>query len=339
MTGQRSTTDADEDGTVRLLRLAGVRPPVPDDRAERVRGAVSSHWQAARRRRTVRRRALAGIGALAAAAGALIAGRGLVVERSPRSPDRVVAVVERVVGPARRTASTSSGGTGALSARDVVRSGEWIHTDPGARVALRFPDGTSVRLDVGTRVRAIDANAIELTAGAVYVDTGRTSGRFEVRTELATARDIGTQFEVRLVDRALRLRVRTGIVELEHGGRSVSGRAGSEVIFSSAEAVTRPLAPYGPEWEWTAGLAPPLDFEGQTLSSFLARIAHEHGWEVRYGDATVERAAARIVLHGSVSGLAPREAVDVAVATSGLVHRFENGALVILSGSVTKKEM
>ena len=340
MTGQASPTDTDEDGTVRLLRLAGVRPPVPDARADRVRGAVSSHWQAARRRRTVRRRAFAGIAVLAAAAaGALIAGRGLVVERSPVPPDRVVAVVERVVGAARRTASTPSGETGTLSARDAVRSGEWIQTDPDARAALRFSDGTSVRLDVGTRVHALDADAIELSSGAVYVDTGRSSGRFEVRTDVATARDIGTQFEVRLVDRGLRLRVRTGIVELTHGERSVSGRAGTEVILSAAEAVTRPLAPYGPEWEWTAGLAPPPDFEGQTLSAFLARVAHEHGWEVRYADATLERTAARIVLHGSVSGLTPREAVDVAVATSGLLHRFENGTLVVLSGSVTKKEM
>ena len=183
----------------------------------------------------------------------------------------------------RRVTDTSDGAaTASLARNESIRTGEWIETDGRARVALRFSDGTSVRLDVGSRARPLSASVIELSAGAVYVDTGRESGRFEVRTAVATARDVGTQFEVRLLDRTVRLRVRTGVVELRDGARSVSGRGGTEITLSDSAAVSRPIPAYGSEWEWTARVSPGLDIEGLTLSIFLERIAREHGWTLHY---------------------------------------------------------
>jgi ferric-dicitrate binding protein FerR (iron transport regulator) len=164
-----------------------------------------------------------------------------------------------------------------------------------------------------------------------------------VRTAVAIARDVGTQFEVRLVPNlttsglAIRVRVRTGIVELEQDGRLASGRAGTEVTFSSAGTISRPIPAYGPAWDWTASLAPTLDIEGHTLSVFLERFAHEHGWELRYADAALARDASGIVLHGSVAGLAPADAVHVAITTSGLRYRLDNGQLVVLRGSDAKQ--
>jgi ferric-dicitrate binding protein FerR (iron transport regulator) len=196
-----------------------------------------------------------------------------------------------------------------------------------------------VRIDQGSRARAISAAGIELSAGAVYVDTGGTSGRFEVRTPVATAHDIGTQFEVRLIQSALRLRVRSGIVELRHGTRLVSGRGGTEVTFTAAVAITRSMAPYGPEWDWVAGLAPPLEIEGLALAVFLERIAGEQGWQLRYADAALGNQARGITLHGSVNGLEPRQALDIALITSGLQYRLENGELTVFRGSRPAKPM
>jgi ferric-dicitrate binding protein FerR (iron transport regulator) len=203
-------------------------------------------------------------------------------------------------------------------------------------VALRFADGTSVRLDVGSRARPISSTVLELSAGAVYVDTGRTSGRFEVRTAVATARDVGTEFEVRLLEAGLRLRVRTGVVELRDGARTVSGQGGTEVTFSPAGAVSRPIAPHGHEWDWTASLAPLPEIEGLALSTFLERSAREHGWELRYADPGLARYASGVILHGSVNGVSPREALDVVITSSRLSHRFENGQLIVLGGPDTK---
>jgi hypothetical protein len=70
--------------------------------------------------------------------------------------------------------------------------------------------------------------------------------------------------------------------------------------------------------------------EGMALASFLERVARELGWTVVYPDPTLAREAEAIVLHGSVSGLAPHQAIEVAVAASGLRYRVERGSLVVL---------
>ena len=331
---------ADEDYTVRLLRLAGSRPSVSDERAARVRAAVHPYWRVASRRRAIRTRIFAGTLLLAAAAALIvIVDRAVRVNQPPgvAGAGEVVAIVERVAGePVRVPAGTNGSPTRALLPNDSVRTGEWIETDGSARVALRLRDGRSVRLDVASRVRPLSPSVLELSSGAVYVDTGQSSEQIEVRTPLATAHDVGTQFEVRLIDLTLRLRVRTGVVELRSGARSVSGRAGTEVTFSAAGTVSRPVASHGPEWNWIDSLAPPVDMDGVTLSTFLERLAHEQGWDLRYGDAVLAREASGIVLHGSVNGLAPADALDVAIATSGLQHRLENGTLTVLRGSAVK---
>jgi ferric-dicitrate binding protein FerR (iron transport regulator) len=247
-----------------------------------------------------------------------------------------VAVVEQLDGTPRRASETSGGpGPTGLSLRETIRIGDWIETDPRSRVALRFSDGTSVRLDVGSHARAVASNAIELSAGAVYVDTGRESGRFEVRTTMATARDIGTQFEVRLLERTVRLRVRTGVVELADRVRSVTGRRGMEITLSASGAVSRPIAPHGTDWDWTAHVLPPMEIEGVSLADFVARVGRELGWVVHYADPALAQEATGITLHGSVKGLSPREALDVAIATSGLQHHVEDGSLVVLRAAGT----
>jgi ferric-dicitrate binding protein FerR (iron transport regulator) len=323
--------DSDAD-TIRLLRLAGTRTPVAATRAARVRTAVRAEWQAVVHHRTARQRFLFPAIAVAAAA-LLIVMTGswrLVDRRTTPLPGAHVAVVEQLDGSPRRVSEASEGAAAAgLSLGDAVLIGDWLETGPGSRVALRFSDGTSVRFDAGSRARPLSSDAIELSSGAVYVDTNRESGRFEVRTPMATARDLGTQFEVRIVGRTVRLRVRTGIVELADRVRSVTGRGGTEITLSAAGAVSRPIAPHGPDWDWSARVSPPMEIDGMALAGFLARVGRELGLVVRYADPALAREADGITLHGSVKGLSPGEALDVAVATSGLQHRVEGGSLIV----------
>jgi ferric-dicitrate binding protein FerR (iron transport regulator) len=301
-----------------LLHLAGPRLTAPADRAQRVRSAVHSAWQTRTRRRANRRRGLLVIAWLGAAASVAIIGSGALVERTALPLGDPVAVVDQIDGSSN------------LRREDTVRMGEWIETGHDSRLALRFGDAISVRLDKGSRLRAISPNAIELTAGAVYVDTELEHGGFEVRTPLATARDLGTQFEVRLIDASLRLRVRTGVVQLSDRTRAISGNPGTEITLSATEASSRQIAVHGPEWEWTARLSPPLATQEMSLATFLARIAREQGWTVEYSDAEMSREAARTLLHGSLGEVAPLEAVEVAIATSGLRYRLDNGLLIVL---------
>ena len=328
--------DQKDETAVRLLRIAGARRAVPGDRAARVRAAVHAEWRAATKRRVDQRRVLGTAAFLAAAATVVFAVGRLVILEQPAAPvslAALVATIDQLEGLPRRLLDPGSVTDSAIRLGDSIRVGEWIVTDERARVGLRFRDGTSVRLDVLSRARSLSAGMIELVAGAVYVDTERESGRFEVRTPLATARDLGTQFEVRLVDEGLRLRVRSGLVELTDGGRRVSGSGGTEVMFSEGGAVSRPFAPHGSDWEWTTKISPVVEIEGLALATFLDRLAREQGWTLRYQDSALAKRASQIVLHGSVKGLRPQDALDVAIATSGLHHRLERGELTVWADS------
>lgn len=315
----------DEDTTARLLRIAGPRPEVPADRADRVRQAVHLQWQAGARRRAVRRRVVATTALLATAASVtLILWLAVPHEDGATPLGEIVAAVERIDGTTR------------LARNAAVRTDEWVETNATSRVALRIVDGTSVRLDAGSRARLRSSTVIELTHGALYIDTGRDATGLEVRTPFGTAHDIGTQFEVRLRDSSLRLRVRTGVVELRRRNQSIQARSGTELTIASAGDVSRPVSTHGPEWEWAASLAPAFDIEGRTLAAFLEHLSREHGWTLRYADAALAREASGIILHGSVSGLKPREALAVALETSGLAHRFEDGDVFVFRPAKSK---
>lgn len=302
--------------TARLLRLAGPRPDVPTDRAARVRDRVHREWQAGSRRRAFRRRAAMGAALAAGIAAALLTFRAVNVP-----PVETLASVESIEG------------TGTLARGDVLRAGEWVDTGLNARAAFRLADGTSLRLDADARMRLLSRTVIELSRGAVYVDTGRNSAGLEVRTPLGVAYDVGTQFEVRLTMSALKVRVRTGLVEVKSGAQSLSARPGTELTLESGTAVTRTVPAFAPEWRWAARLAPIFEIEGRPLAAFLDHVSREQGWTVRYSDARLAAEASGIILSGSVQGLDPTDAVAVALRTSGLTYQLAEGELVVMRSS------
>jgi hypothetical protein len=72
------------------------------------------------------------------------------------------------------------------------------------------------------------------------------------------------------------------------------------------------------------------------LRAFLEHLAREQGYTLRYADPAVADAAARIILHGSVERLQPAEALDVALATSGLRYHLRGGDLVVSGTSAAQ---
>ena len=325
-------TSRDDNELERLLRTAGPRLGVPVDRAMRVRQSAHQAWQEDVRRRMNRRRMAIGIALLSTAATAAVVVRvALPAKDSVPARDVTVATVERADGAVQAFAEGSSNGTIArtLAPDAPVHAGEWVATAATTRAALRLGNGASVRLDTDSRARLFSAMVIELIEGALYIDTGHDSTGLEVRTPLGTARDIGTQFEVRVGDASIRVRVRDGVVELLRGDRTMSAHRGTELTVTAGNAVSEPISPFGPEWNWVASLAPPFEIDGRPLAAFLEAISREHGWTVRYADAGIAGDAADITLHGSVRGLGPHDAVAVTLTTSGLDHRFEGGDLVV----------
>lgn len=311
-----------DDLTSRLLQLTPRRVDVARDRRDRVHEAVRAEWLEAserHRERIAARRAAAAAAAalLATAAGLLIAARLPSIDTTnPTAP--ALASVERTEG------------RGIATPGDSIAPGQWMRTGTSDRISLRLANGTSARLDTNTRARIRSEAIIELSAGAVYVDSGGAPGGLQVQTPFGTARDVGTQFEVRLRDDALRVRVRSGTVELRHGGSARTAPAGMEVTIEGDRLTSVPVQPYGADWDWISAVAPTFAIEGRPLAAFLQHLAREQGWTLQYADPALAARAPAIVLHGSIDGLTPREALDVALTSSGLAYRLESGRLLVV---------
>jgi ferric-dicitrate binding protein FerR (iron transport regulator) len=152
----------------------------------------------------------------------------------------------------------------------------------------------------------------------------------DVRTPFGLIREIGTQFEVRLDDESVRVRLREGAVIVHGADRKHEVHAGSELTVNRDGSVVRGTIPtYGPEWNWLVGVTPMPDLEGRSARAFLEWVARERGWTLAFADEAVARAAGEVVLGGTVQGLTLDEALDAVLPTCRMSYRIERGVLVI----------
>jgi ferric-dicitrate binding protein FerR (iron transport regulator) len=317
-----------DEAIARLLRLAGPRPPVPDDREARVRAAVHEHWRSTvKGRRRLRWAAWITVSLAAASVLVFIPGpggwRALGILPLPGSP---VGTLIRLDGSLR------------ISTREVpvigapFFPGTDLETGATDRAALRLVGGATVRVDSETRLRLISESILALDRGALYLDSGsgnKTPSALEIRTRLGTVRHIGTQFEVRL-ERMLQVTVREGIARLERAERSYDTRAGIQLSVGSGGDVTERNVPlHGPRWDWILSVAPEIQIEGRPLGEFLEWVARENGWRVEFTDASIATDAATVILHGSIAGLRPDQAPAAVLPTCGLRHRVEGDTIFI----------
>jgi ferric-dicitrate binding protein FerR (iron transport regulator) len=299
----------ENDRVAALIQLAGKRPAVPADAAERVRAAVHEEWTRTARRRTRMRFAAA------AAAIVILTIAGFVMMRTP-APSQQPPAARAVVASVESASGGATVWTGAQ-----LRAGDVVETSRGGTVSLRWGKDT-LRVDGDTRVRFNDGRAVFLNRGAVYVAS--SGAGVVVRTPLGDVRDVGTQFEVRVDPSALRVRVREGRIDLVRGGATHSAEAGVELTADAAGAIERHvIARSGGEWDWVVRAAPAIALEGQTLRAVVDRVSREKGLTAVYdggvGDAQ---------LHGNVP-LAPEEALDAALAASAATARVEGDRLVV----------
>lgn len=222
-----------------------------------------------------------------------------------------------------------------------LQAGSAVATGKSGRAALRLVGGASLRVDVSSRIRLESATLVALEQGAIYVDSDPRlpSVPVAIDTPLATVRHVGTQFEVRLLEDAsarapsslaLRVTVREGVVEVGHGSRGHEARAGAELTLRADGSIERDTAAVqGPTWEWTQHAAPAFEIEGETLATFLDWVSRETGLRWRYAEPGLQRIARETILHGSVAGLTPEEALSVVLAGSGMRHRRSEQALLL----------
>jgi ferric-dicitrate binding protein FerR (iron transport regulator) len=336
MTSDTRHTKDPADDVATLIRLAGRRPAIPENRVERARDAAHATWQREIRRRSRRRYAWGAV-ALAAAASLVFVAVYL------RLPDEAVLragvggslQIQLLAGEAQILDSAGEGllPPRALAVSESVPPGSVLTTSGAGRAAVRLPSGHSLRLDLSTRVRLDDSRSLYLERGTVYLASGDESGDSEpstVHTPLGAIREIGTQFEVRLADDALRVRVREGAIVLHHGDEAHEVAIGTELeLTPDGSTSTRKISTHGLEWEWVSEITPMLDLEGRSARMFLDWVAREQGWRLAFADDAVARSAESTEVAGDIKGMTIEQALDAVLPSCQMAHRISEGTLVI----------
>lgn len=318
----------------RVLKGAGLRERVPLEVESAAREHLRREWHAIVAERRVTRRRIAGF---ALAASVLVAAFSLwfVALRPDTAADPVgtMAVALNDV----RVRSGWLRGWEPGSAGRTLQAGESLETGPNGRAGLSLPGIASARLDHDTRIRLDSVDRLVIERGALYVDAGADASgnsHLAVQTPAGVVRHVGTQYEVRLDGSAVRLRVREGRVEwLSNSGARERGRAGEQLTIAADGAVKRVQStPYGESWDWIASTTPAIDIEGRPLAEFLEWAGRELGRDIMFATPDVQREAASIVVHGSIAGLTPQQALDAVLATTSVRGTLDDGRIVIAGG-------
>lgn len=324
-------SNGDNDLLEKVLLLAEPRKPVDPERAGVIEEKTHERWQAmlARRHAAQRRRRFTVIGGGLAVAASIVLAVILVPRPAVQAP--TVATVVNVVGaPAiaeRGHAMTT------LSSDAVLHAGSVLETTSDDGVALQLVSGHSLRLAAASRVR-IEADAIVLDAGSVYLDSGADGHAIpiEVRSRFATVRELGTQYMVQLSGNSLDVSVREGAVRVAKGNAVATANAGEMLqVDESGRTQKLDVIEYGKHWEWVAQLAPVPDISGLSLAEFLRWLAREQGWQLEYTTIELARLAESVELGGSIDGMSGEEALELVMASTGWRYTLANGLLSIES--------
>jgi ferric-dicitrate binding protein FerR (iron transport regulator) len=314
----------------RVLQAAGRRVQPSEELTHSVRSETFAEWKAVViERRRQRRRMFA----LAAAASVALIAVAAWLGRSAMAPAPItVANIARVTGDVR-----IAGGWGRAhpaAAMQALHGGERLITGHDGRVALALATGVSVRVDHDTEIEFDGTHRASIKTGAVYVDSPGVpvpEQRLRIETPIGAVQHFGTQYEVRFAQSSLRVRVREGKVALTpDAGILQSGTAGEQLTVAADGKVDRSrINTHGAEWDWASDLAPTLDIDGRPLKEFLHWAARELGQTVEFATPESEAEAAKVVLSGSVDGLAPDDALDAVLSTTRLRHMERDGRIVV----------
>jgi hypothetical protein len=357
---------ADDEATVaRLLAAAGPRPPLEDDDVAEIRDAVHAAWReqvgaaepASPSAAGGGRSRLAWAASLAAAVAAavlagwwLLGGAGGVGGSGDAAAAPRVAVLQAADGQVELSGEADEVRPTVVG--EELRLGDEVRVASGGHAALHLDGGADVRLDAGTRLRLLSAAKVELTRGAVYVDTRppeapELAGRLPVlgatvivHTPAGVVHDVGTRFAVRIQPQAggggaaVAVLVRDGEIVVEEavpeGDPKPRAGAGEGLVLRPGEAVERHrVEPFGDAWAWVLAAAPPWRLEGRSLADLLAWVSRETGWRVRYADHSLAETAPGVVLHGDLGGLRPDQAPFAVLPGAGLQAELADGVLVV----------
>ncbi|HEX6993742.1 MAG TPA: FecR family protein [Gammaproteobacteria bacterium] len=316
----------------RLIRSAGRGPAASAEARTRIYAAAHAAWRRSVGERRAPRRPLVWLAAAAGVVALVAAALVLNLALEPAPPGGpVLGSFVRVEGPAELVSAGQQRRLRSQATGVPIRAGDLLRTGAGGRAAVDLSPGFVLRINGQSAVRFTSSELLALERGTLYIDTGASgiAPALEVRTSLGRVRHLGTQYEVSVNGRTVRVRVREGEVMFRDGTREVRADAGEQVsIDATGEPVRSAFAPYDPAWGWVESLAVLRSASDATVSELLDWAGRERGLTVRYASAATEVEAARLTLHG-VDGLTPAEALDVIEGTTSMRYVERDGELIV----------
>jgi FecR protein len=206
-------------------------------------------------------------------------------------------------------------------------------------VLIALTSGGTLRIAPDTVLEVSTASEARLQRGLIYLDfpPGKAFGTaLQVRTRVGTVQHVGTEFEVLSNDQIVRIRVREGSVRLRTSSQETLVDAGTQLTASQDGSLTRgAIEPYGRDWLWVAALAPDYEIEGQPLLIFLQWAARELGRPLKFADQHAREVAERTILHGSIKGREPLDALSSVLSTTSLTYEIRGDTIWVQSGRGT----
>lgn len=323
-------TQPDSESSIeRLIKLAGERDMPTREGMERARLAAHESWsRGLAERAPVSRRAWRKPAMGFAIAAAITA---FAVFLWPQRPVPTAPALVAHIATLTGSAVLHEGRAEAIARIALpLHAGSLLATTEG-RVSVAFGDSLSLRIDSHTRLRFDSREQVTLLSGALYVDSGGINAvpALRIVTPAGVVRHVGTQFQVHVAGNTTRVRVREGRVLLTRAtGTPTDIAAGDELrVAGNAMQWQRGLLSFGPDWEWSAGIAPALEIENRPLAEFITWVAREHGWQIQYRDETLQHRTLEIRLHGSLDPLDSAAMLERVALVTGVPLIAREGVL------------
>lgn len=208
----------------------------------------------------------------------------------------------------------------AWSAGASMHRGAIVQTRADSGASLRLGPDLDLRLDADSRITLESDSRVVLMAGRLFVAAREgANAPLTIASSAGEVRHVGTRYQVGLEgDQRLVAAVQAGRIEVTSGALVEQVGAGELIELDDGRIAVRAPFPFDdPGWDWAQTLAAPIAIEGRPLAEFLDWYTEATGRQVAYADAATAGQAKKAVLHGSVEGMAPSQALAVVAASAG----------------------
>jgi ferric-dicitrate binding protein FerR (iron transport regulator) len=328
-----SDKDLSDDELDGLLREVGPRPEPTPETLRSVRAAVHAEWQSmvTQRSRRKQRMTWSIAASISVVFGGFLLLRYFIVPPSDSTPLASIVKVQSATSIGTVQVSTSGATWRDAVAGELLNAGTEVRTDSITRVALDFGNGQSVRVDVGSQLKVLAVNQVNLMHGGLYVDASNHDAvPLVVQTTFGAVKHLGTQYQVQLAPDRMTISVREGRVAVagKYGNTQIA--ANESVIYNEQGEIGRaPITSRDLGWQWAAQTAPSFAIDNRSLASFLAWVARETGRTVTYTTPQVRVQAEQLILRGSIDNLSPDQALRAVLATTQFVYTDTAGTIQI----------